>query len=155
MFSIRATVTGQAKILRALRGFARRAVAAVGDALYAEGQDWADTADKMTPEQEGNLRGSLFVSKPTAKRADVEVGYGAKHAARVHRRPRPATGTPQWLEVTMRKQIPGMVGRVGRAAKKNLESDGAASTSSARWPARPTNRKRRGSTSSGPRGKKG
>lgn len=154
MFSIRATYTGQQKIRAALRAVARRALAAVSDALYAEGQDWADVADKMTPQQEGELRGSLFVSKPTAKSPQVEVGYGAKHAAKVHRRPRPATGTPQWLEVTMRQKIPGMVGRVGRAAKRTIEGTGA-SSAQARWPARPLSRKRRGATPAGSRGKKG
>lgn len=147
MVTLTVQVRGEAEILRELAAWSRYVPEAVEAAIYQEGQEWADVAEARAPMRTGELRGSTFVSLPQGRGADavVEVGFGAAHAALVHKRRRTASGEPKWLAHTMRELIPGFGRRLRDKARSHMLSRRGAAGVDARWPTSPPSGSSRGS----------
>lgn len=140
-FTIRIGIerSGVERLLRSVDTWRKVFPPAVGAALYEEGQEWADDAVARAPEQSGFLKRTAFVSRPRARarRPEVEVGFGAPYADEVHARAALASGTPHWLEETMRDRIPGFAERIAAGARRHALAKTDARSVSARYPVRP------------------
>lgn len=95
-------VRGTQELRRALMEAGKRAEAALGAALYQEGQAIMTESKREVPVDEGILRASGYVNEPTAGTSgpEVELGYGGAakgYAVYVHEGTGPAVGRPRYF----------------------------------------------------------
>jgi len=120
--SLKMTVVGTDKVIRALESLGTEAAQAMAYALYNEAEGLIGEAKPQTPVDTGVLRASGYVQQPqiSGTNVTVECGFGGAaqgYAIYVHENleARHKAGTnAKYLERPMRKRAGGVLGRVSQ-----------------------------------------
>lgn len=110
-----------------LLGLAATAHAAIGRALYQEGETIIKEAKERVPVDTGTLKNSGFVEPPVSagNTVRVTVGFGgaaAEYAAIVHEdlEAHHTVGGPKYLESVLHEHAPGFADRIGAQVAQEL-----------------------------------
>ncbi len=133
------TVEGSLQVRQTLRELGKEATPALRKALYEEGNELINEADKLVPRDTANLAQSKFVTIGTGE-PEVIVGYGgaaAPYAVVVHENPRSgitggvspqgkpykhwaAVGQWKYLEQPFKERISGFTSRIAESLRRSL-----------------------------------
>lgn len=137
-FQVKASLEGDAALLKALRKAAKDYPGALARALYAEGFAVQGDAVRLAPVEFGVLRTSAYTSPPTGPSAVVEVGFGTDYAVYQHEKTElrhPRGGQAKYLETATNERSATMLGSLAERTRANVLSG---ETSEAIAPVGPT-----------------
>lgn len=134
---------GAKKLARELDKLKKRAPSALAGSVYEEAQVIGIDARRRTPEKDGHLKASEFVTRPKPGDIVSFIGYTAPHARTIHGARRKGvklnlkSGEERFLSKALRAARGGYLRRVGRRMFKMLRRRQGVSSVRARFPETP------------------
>lgn len=120
MTALKMQITGVTRVVRALKKAGRQHQSAVVAALMQEANEVMRDSNANAPEVSGRLKRGAFVISPKTKDVNVDLGYAAPYATKVHEKN--VTGQNRFLRRALDKRSKGMRSRLVKRTRANLRA---------------------------------